>query len=124
MERGDAYPLWEGVCKAWRDLPVTWRSSFSLYIEGRTGYRVCACRPVALTVRASDSKSEGWGFESLLACQENQGFAGFGSEAFFVPVDVLCTSSCRTHFSTYPVIQFYQSQPVTDPPLEGLELRL
>ena len=27
------------------------------------------CRPVALTARASDSKSEGWGFESLLACQ-------------------------------------------------------
>ena len=25
-------------------------------------------RPVALTARASDSKSEGWGFESLLAC--------------------------------------------------------
>ena len=25
-------------------------------------------RPVALTGRASDSKSEGWGFESLLAC--------------------------------------------------------
>ncbi len=27
-------------------------------------------RPVALTARASDSKSEGWGFESLLACHE------------------------------------------------------
>ena len=26
------------------------------------------CRPVALIGRASDSKSEGWGFESLLAC--------------------------------------------------------
>jgi hypothetical protein len=26
-------------------------------------------RPVALTARASDSKSEGWGFKSLLACQ-------------------------------------------------------
>ena len=25
-------------------------------------------RPVALMARASDSKSEGWGFESLLAC--------------------------------------------------------
>ena len=25
-------------------------------------------RPVALIGRASDSKSEGWGFESLLAC--------------------------------------------------------
>ena len=25
-------------------------------------------RPVALTARASDSKSEGWGFKSLLAC--------------------------------------------------------
>ncbi len=25
-------------------------------------------RPVALTDRASDSKSEGWGFKSLLAC--------------------------------------------------------
>jgi hypothetical protein len=25
-------------------------------------------RPVALTGRASDSKSEGWGFKSLLAC--------------------------------------------------------
>ena len=28
-------------------------------------------RPVALTARASDSKSEGWGFKSLLACQYN-----------------------------------------------------
>ncbi len=28
-------------------------------------------RPVALTARASDSKSEGWGFESLLACHNN-----------------------------------------------------
>ena len=27
-------------------------------------------RPVALTARASDSKSEGWGFKSLLACQK------------------------------------------------------
>ena len=26
-------------------------------------------RPVALTGRAADSKSAGWGFESLLACQ-------------------------------------------------------
>jgi hypothetical protein len=26
------------------------------------------CRPVALTARASDSKSEGGGFKSLLAC--------------------------------------------------------
>ena len=31
------------------------------------------CRPVALTARASDSKSEGWGFESLLACQLKRG---------------------------------------------------
>jgi hypothetical protein len=30
-------------------------------------------RPVALTARASDSKSEGWGFESLLACHINEG---------------------------------------------------
>ena len=29
-----------------------------------------ANRPVALTARASDSKSGGWGFESLLACIE------------------------------------------------------
>ena len=29
-----------------------------------------ADRPVALTARASDSKSGGWGFESLLACIE------------------------------------------------------
>ena len=28
-------------------------------------------RPVALTARASDSKSEGWGFKSLLACHNN-----------------------------------------------------
>jgi hypothetical protein len=27
-------------------------------------------RPVALMARASDSKSGGWGFESLLACIE------------------------------------------------------
>ncbi len=37
------------------------------------GFLFCAllsriCRPVALIGRASDSKSEGWGFESLLAC--------------------------------------------------------
>jgi hypothetical protein len=30
-------------------------------------------RPVALTARASDSKSEGWGFKSLLACHMNEG---------------------------------------------------
>ena len=29
-----------------------------------------ANRPVALMARASDSKSGGWGFESLLACIE------------------------------------------------------
>ena len=29
-----------------------------------------ANRPVALMARASDSKSGGWGFESLLACVE------------------------------------------------------
>ncbi len=37
------------------------------------GFEICNLefgniRPVALTGRASDSKSEGWGFESLLAC--------------------------------------------------------
>lgn len=32
---------------------------------------ITEARPVALTARASDSKSEGWGFESLLACQIN-----------------------------------------------------
>lgn len=31
-------------------------------------YTDAECRPVALTARASDSKSEGWGFKSLLAC--------------------------------------------------------
>lgn len=31
-------------------------------------------RPVALIGRASDSKSEGWGFESLLACVNFLGF--------------------------------------------------
>jgi hypothetical protein len=31
----------------------------------------CPCRPVALIGRASDSKSEGWGFESLLACHSD-----------------------------------------------------
>ena len=30
--------------------------------------RIQFIRPVALIGRASDSKSEGWGFESLLAC--------------------------------------------------------
>lgn len=29
-------------------------------------------RPVALTARASDSKSEGWGFKSLLACHHDE----------------------------------------------------
>ena len=32
------------------------------------GWRGFHDRPVALIGRASDSKSEGWGFESLLAC--------------------------------------------------------
>ena len=32
------------------------------------GWRGFSNRPVALIGRASDSKSEGWGFESLLAC--------------------------------------------------------
>ena len=32
------------------------------------GWRGFRNRPVALIGRASDSKSEGWGFESLLAC--------------------------------------------------------
>jgi hypothetical protein len=61
---------------------------FSLYIPRRNGYKGLACRPVALTVRASDSKSEGWGFESLLACQRFQGFTGFYLEAFlfYVPI--------------------------------------
>jgi hypothetical protein len=45
---------------------------FSFTTKSQTSYKVCSCRPVALTVRASDSKSEGWGFESLLACQGNQ----------------------------------------------------
>jgi hypothetical protein len=31
-------------------------------------------RPVALMARASDSKSECWGFESLLACINYLGF--------------------------------------------------
>ena len=35
-------------------------------------------RPVALTVRAPDSKSGCWGFESLLACQTNQGVRPIG----------------------------------------------
>ncbi len=39
-------------------------SVLSTYYSVLKGYR-----PVALTARASDSKSEGWGFESLLACQ-------------------------------------------------------
>jgi hypothetical protein len=38
--------------------------------KGMKGTRI-KDRPVALTARASDSKSEGWGFESLLACQKN-----------------------------------------------------
>jgi hypothetical protein len=38
----------------WSDLPLFWNAN----------------RPVALMARASDSKSEGWGFESLLACIE------------------------------------------------------
>ncbi len=33
-----------------------------------THYALLYYRPVALTARASDSKSEGWGFKSLLAC--------------------------------------------------------
>ena len=39
---------------------------FTIYISNFTFNS--AHRPVALTARASDSKSEGWGFESLLAC--------------------------------------------------------
>ncbi len=46
--------------------------AFSFTSRSKTGYKSRSCRPVALTARASDSKSEGWGFESLLACQENQ----------------------------------------------------
>ncbi len=42
------------------------RRLVALTLVTDTGYR-----PVALTARASDSKSEGWGFESLLACQKN-----------------------------------------------------
>lgn len=49
--------------------------------------KVMRDRPVALTARASDSKSEGWGFESLLACQENsrskdkqQGYRGYDEQ--------------------------------------------
>ena len=37
--------------------------------SGRKGFR----RPVALTGRATDSKSEGWGFESLLAWNREAG---------------------------------------------------
>jgi hypothetical protein len=43
-----------------------------LYIDTASRYKSLGCRPVALTVRAPDSKSGGWGFESLLACH----FAG------------------------------------------------
>ena len=42
---------------------------FSFASKRQTSYKICSCRPVALTVRAPDSKSGGWGFESLLACQ-------------------------------------------------------
>ena len=39
--------------------------------QGDKGVGFFKARPVALTARASDSKSEGWGFESLLACHLN-----------------------------------------------------
>ena len=58
-------------------------SLFSLYMAGRNGYKGLACRPVALTVRASDSKSEGWGFESLLACHF--------TDTHLFPVQLMCT---------------------------------
>ena len=53
--------------------PAALRLCFSFTSKSQTSYKVSSCRPVALTVRASDSKSGGWGFESLLACQGNQG---------------------------------------------------
>ncbi len=43
-------------------------------VKALFGFRAClrelgnSNRPVALTARAPDSKSGGWGFESLLAC--------------------------------------------------------
>ena len=61
---------------------------FCFASQPQSGYKECSCRPVALTVRASDSKSGGWGFESLLACQENQGVTGCACSPFlaYVPI--------------------------------------
>jgi hypothetical protein len=70
---------------------------FLLYITGGSRYKKLACRPVALTVRASDSKSEGWGFESLLACQYFLGFTGFPLEAFFVYAPSTYPNAFSTH---------------------------
>ena len=61
-------------CSAGSPLPSAHCSPhFCFASKTQTSYKTASCRPVALTVRASDSKSGGWGFESLLACQENQG---------------------------------------------------
>ena len=43
---------------------------FSLFFSSGIPSFWRANRPVALMARASDSKSGGWGFESLLACIE------------------------------------------------------
>ncbi len=66
--------------------PAALRLCFSFTSKSQTSYKVSSCRPVALTVRASDSKSGGWGFESLLACQGYQGVSWKAVCLFKVPV--------------------------------------
>jgi hypothetical protein len=46
----------------------------SLYFIHPNRYIETLRRPVALTVRAPDSKSGSWGFESLLACHFAAGY--------------------------------------------------
>ena len=73
--------------------PALLRLCFCFTSKSQTSYKICSCRPVALTVRAPDSKSGGWGFESLLACQGYQGVTGYSLFPFLLGVHIVCTSS-------------------------------
>ena len=63
-----------------------------------TRYKDPNRRPVALTVRAPDSKSGGWGFESLLACQGYQGVSR-NRLLLFVFLGKFCHNFAKNGFS-------------------------